>query len=322
MALPEQIEVSLDIRVEVDGEGIRNVVIAGMGGSAIGGDIVKACCADVAIVPIEPVRGFTLPAYVDEGTLLIAVSYSGNTLETLAMLEQGIRAGARCVGITHGGRMADLLHSRGLPCLIVPDAPAPRAATGYLTVPTFNVLESAGIASFRSELERAADGLRKVVPRYAPDADDGNLPLEVATLLAARVPYVYAPRPYLPAARRFMTQLNEVSKVLGHWGEVPEIAHNEIVGWDIGTRGDEHVILMEGDMSHGTDVFNAFFKEVLARRRVGYTVIGDEPLSGRMGIFHHIMVGDIASNYLAFMRNLDPFTIAAIDELKARYPEG
>ncbi|HID73481.1 MAG TPA: hypothetical protein EYP43_00355, partial [Thermoplasmata archaeon] len=247
--LPDQMEWALGRDVYIDPFEVSNIVIAGMGGSAIGGDIVKACTASTLEVPLEPWRGFNLPAYVGKGTLLVAVSYSGNTRETLSMLEYGIARGATVVGISSGGRMTDMMEDLGLPCIVIPKAPAPRAAIGYLTVPIFRILETLGLVTISPDLRRAVERLREVATLYRPDYDNGNLPLEIATLLAGKFPVIYAPDAYAPAARRWMTQLNEVSKVLAHWGTIPEIAHNEIVGWDVGPGGNEHVILLDGDLS-------------------------------------------------------------------------
>ncbi len=320
-ALPNQIETALKLKADIDELDIDNIVVAGMGGSAIGGDIVKTCIEDVSDVPMETRRGYDLPNYVNERTLLIPVSYSGNTRETLTLTEAGLNVGAQVIGVSTGGRLGDVLDRKGKPWIRIPKAPMPRAAPGYLTIPIFNILEAGGIASFSSELATVAKDLREIAPRYRPGTAN-NTPMEIAASLAGRVPLVYAPGAYEPAAKRWMTQFNENSKTIAHWGMMPEIAHNEIVGCDGGLRGAEHIIILRGDAEGETTILIEYLKETLTGKAGGWTEVNADPIKGRFGLFHHLMVGDIASIYLALMRQMDPAEIDAIIELKKRYEEG
>jgi len=320
-ALPNQIETALKLKVDIDDLDIDNIIIAGMGGSAIGGDIVKTCIEGLSRVPIETRRGYHLPSYVNDRTLLIPVSYSGNTRETLALTSTGLEKGAKVIGVSTGGRLGEVLDEHGRPWIRIPNAPMPRAAPGFLTVPIFNILEAGGIASFSTELGEVAEALKKIAPRYRPGMAD-NTPMEIAAAVAGRVPLVYAPEAYEPAAKRWMTQFNENSKTIAHWGMMPEIAHNEIVGCDGGLRGAEHIIILRGDAEGETTILIKYLEETLTRHDGGWTEVNADPVKGRLGMFHHIMVGDIASIYLALMRQMDPAEIDAIVELKKRYEQG
>jgi len=320
-ALPNQIETALKLKVDTDELDIDNIIVAGMGGSAIGGDIVKTCIEDLSPVPIETRRGYSLPSYVNERTLLIPVSYSGNTRETLALTTAGLKRGAQVIGVSTGGRLGDLLDRQKRPWIKIPTAPMPRAAPGYLTVPIFNILESVGIASFSRELAETAEALNEIAPRYRPNKVN-NTPMEIAAALAGRVPLIYAPEAYEPAAKRWMTQFNENSKTIAHWGMMPEMAHNEIVGCDGGLRGAEHIIILRGDTEGETTILIEYLEEILTGKEGGWTEVSADPIKGRLGMFHHILVGDIASIYLALMRQMDPAEIDAIIELKKRYEEG
>ena len=208
------------------------VVVAGMGGSAIGGDLVLA--AQLALpVPAAVVRGYELPAWVGPSTLVVAVSYSGNTEETLACVEAALARGCTPLCVASGGRLAALAAERGLPLVTVPPGLQPRAAVGYLAMPLLAALERLELVpSAEKDVEEAAAVVREMTALLAPTEDEGcNLAKDLARRLHGHVPLVYGAGLSAPAARRWKTQLNENAKAMAFWAELPELDHNEIEAW-------------------------------------------------------------------------------------------
>ena len=203
-----------------------HIIICGMGGSAIGGDLLADYLAPTCQIPIVVVRGYEVPEFVGQRSLVIAASYSGNTEETLAAAAQAQRAGATVFAITSGGQLA---RSVKAPCL-VPGGLAPRAALGYLMLPALAALGRWELADpSPREVEEAAGVLEAVATERGPEVPEIRNPAkQLAEALAGLVPAVYAASPGLRAvARRWKCQFNENSKTLATWDVFPELNHNE-----------------------------------------------------------------------------------------------
>ncbi|MCS7085709.1 MAG: bifunctional phosphoglucose/phosphomannose isomerase, partial [Bacteroidia bacterium] len=206
---------------------VDNVVLAGLGGSAFGGEVVKNMLYGKLKTPFVVSRGYDLPAWVGSRTLVMLSSYSGNTEETLSAAEIAHKTGAACVCVTHGGRLADFARDRRLPVFVLPAGFPPRAAVAYSIVAQLYVLKNFGLIAeddFLPSLREALDVLReRKVQSFA---------LECAAALHDRVPVVYAPDPYESVAVRFRQQINENAKMLCWHHVLPEMNHNELVGWE------------------------------------------------------------------------------------------
>src|SRR6266566_3981463 len=233
-SLPDQLSAGMKVgeSTRVPIEEAQRIFIVGMGGSAIGGDVFASWIADRAKVPIQVVRDYRIPAYGRPEDLLIAVSYSGNTEETLAATTQGLKLGCRVVAITSGGTLRDLARGNDMRVLPVPAGLPPRGAFGHL----FGILAGIGgewaVGALDDELKEAIAHLQALRTRLRPESGvRSNRAKALAVSIRAIVPVMYAAPPLVAVARRWQTQLNENSKILAFSSTFPEADHNELVGW-------------------------------------------------------------------------------------------
>jgi glucose/mannose-6-phosphate isomerase len=297
----------------------EHLVICGMGGSAIGGDLLSGYLAPTCPIPIAVVRGYEVPKFVGPRSVVIAVSYSGATEETLAAVALAERAGAKVFAITSGGQLARVATHAGV---AVPGGLAPRAALGYLMLPALAALERWELAGpCASDVDEAATVLDEIVEECGPDVPAVRNPAKrLAEELAGHVPAVYAASPGLEAAaRRWKCQINENSKTLATWNMFPELNHNETVGWGAPPALASRfavVMLLEGtepahllrrikltaDLALGPA---SGVHEVRARGR------------GRLArLLSLVFIGDLVSVYLAYLRGIDPTPVEIIDAIK------
>ncbi len=208
------------------------MVVCGMGGSAVGGDLAKAALGDRATRPITVVRGYALESWTPPESFVLCASYSGNTEETLACFEAAGAAGAQRAVLTTGGRLAELAREEGVPVIGVPAGMQPRAAVVYLTI---GVLECAALCGaapgVHAEIDMAVARLERLVEEWGPAAPDDSLAKSVARGLDGTIPVIHGASATTAPARRWATQLNENSKSPAFWCELPEASHNQIVGW-------------------------------------------------------------------------------------------
>jgi glucose/mannose-6-phosphate isomerase len=320
LAQPHQIGDAL-WRVESAGISKRDLpgglLVAGMGGSAIGAELAGAALAGRAQRPLAAVRGYALPPWTGPDTLVLCASYSGNTEETLACFDDATARGVPRVVLTTGGALAERARAEGVPVIGVPSGMQPRAAVVYMVVAT---LESAALCgagpSLRAELEGAEALLRRLADEGGPDAPDDSHPKRLARELHGALPVIYGAGSTVAVAKRWKNQLNENSKLPAFWSELPEADHNEVCGWE---RAGElarmrAVFLDDPDADERT------------RRRIEPTAqiaqpasfvnpVGANPTERTLGL---VLLGDLVSVYLAVLDGVDPSTIAAIDRLKAQ----
>jgi len=296
------------------------VFIAGMGGSGIAGEVFSAWVTDRSKIPIHPIHDYRLPSYAKPGDLLIAVSYSGDTEETLAAAAQGIKLGCRLVCVTSGGALAKLATDTRVPLIEVPAGIPPRYAFGYL----FGILPSIGAewvyGDLRGELDRATVHLRDLREHLRPESPlKRNRAKLLATRLHGTTPVVYGAPPFDTIAHRWQTQFNENAKMLAFSSALPEADHNEIVGWalDASARRFTPVILRDAyetpEMHRRLDATAVLFGK---HTRVEQVRDDDDQLLGRM--LGTLFLGDFVSLYLATLRRVDPAPMAPITELKER----
>ncbi|MEA2087599.1 MAG: bifunctional phosphoglucose/phosphomannose isomerase, partial [Candidatus Caldatribacteriota bacterium] len=222
----------------------KNIVVLGMGGSAIGGDLLSDYLADELSIPIVVIRGYNIPKFVDENSLVFAVSYSGNTEETLSALKRCLKAKARIIALTSGGKLAVLAQENNFPVIKVPAGIQPRAAISYLFFPILKALERLGIAKKRNEeIEETHNILQELSKEYGAKSPlKNNFAKKVALSLYQHLPLVYGSEGLLEAvAMRWKTQINENSKWPCFWNVFPELDHNEIVGYEIENKINRQV---------------------------------------------------------------------------------
>ena len=321
-SFPEQLAdgIRRGLGMPADLANATRVFIVGMGGSGIAGDVFAAWVADRSRIPIHPIHAYRLPSYAKPGDLLIAVSYSGDTEETLAATAQGIKLGCRLVAVTSGGALAKLAHDVGAALVEVPAGLPPRGAFGHL----FGILPSIGAewvyGDLRGELERATVHLRDLREHLRPQSPlKRNRAKLLATRLKGTTPIVYGAPPFDAIAKRWQTQLNENAKMLAFSSSLPEADHNEIIGWasDTGARRFSAIILRDADetpeMHRRLDATAVLFGR---HARVEQVHDDDDQLLGRM--LGALFLGDFVSLYLATLRRVDPLPVEPIRELKER----
>jgi glucose/mannose-6-phosphate isomerase len=287
------------------------LVVCGMGGSAIGGDLAAAAIGARALRPIRTVRGYAPGAGVGPDTLVLCSSYSGTTEETLACFAAAGAAGARRAVVTTGGQLAERARAGGVPVVGVPSGMQPRAGIVYMTVGALECAARCGATpSLRAEIEGAASVLEDVARTAGGD--------DVARALDGSVPVVYGAGPTAAVARRWKTQLNENAKLPAFASELPEADHNEVEGWRRGLdlASFAAVFLHAPGMDPRLERRLELTAELVAD--AGATVVridarGDSPVAHVLSL---VMIGDLVSLSLAELGGVDPDAIDAIEGLK------
>ena len=298
------------------------VAALGMGGSAIGADLVVAASAHLS-VPSVVVRGYDLPAWVGPDWLVVAVSYSGETEETLAATSAALGRGCAPLCVASGGRLAALAAERRLPTIAVPPGLQPRAALGRLAMPLLAALERTGLVSGCEEDVAEVSGvLDEAAAGYAADVTDELNPAKaVARRLQGRVALVYGAGPTAPVARRWKTQINENAKAPAFFAELPELDHNEVESWGAGGRLSQssHVVLLE-DVQASERIRRRFAvtADEIAGRGLSVERLETRGVSPLARVFSLVALGDHASLYLAVLEGIDPTPVDAIQRLKRR----
>lgn len=302
----------------------RVVIVAGMGGSGIVGDLLRVLLAPIAPIPVVAVKDYRLPAFVGRDALVFACSYSGNTEETLAAYQGAQAAGAAVVAVTSGGALADLAVADGHAVVRVPPGLPPRAALPLILMPVLRVATRLGVCGFtEAEVREAAAVLDELAVRWGPEAPSARNPAKaLAVALDGAVPAVYASSSqHEPVAQRWKTQLNENSKTFACWNAFPELSHNETVGWegDGGGRPRLHAVLLR-DRDEG--VRNALRVEItrglLARRADGVSEVWSQGTGLLARLLSLVLFGDLVSVYLAVQIGVDPTPVEIISEIKRR----
>ncbi|MBU4350376.1 bifunctional phosphoglucose/phosphomannose isomerase [bacterium] len=306
----------------IPAQNFKNIVVLGMGGSAIGGDLLSDYLADELSIPIVVIRGYDIPKFVDENSLVFAVSYSGNTEETLSALKRCLEAKARTIALTSGGKFAALARENNFPVIKVPAGIQPRAAISYLFFPILKVLERMAITKERNEeIEETHNILRELSIEYgAKSPFEDNLAKKVALSLYQHLPLIYGSEGLLEAvAMRWKTQINENSKWPCFWNVFSELDHNEIVGYEIENNINRQVKIIYLQDKQGLLM-------VEQRREITRKIIQDKvaefivcPTKGKgkmARMFSLIFLGDLASYYLAILNQVDPSPVACIEDLK------
>jgi glucose/mannose-6-phosphate isomerase len=315
--LRDALRIGHDAQVSAPEREIRNVLVAGMGGSGIGGSLVSALAQNELKVPISVSKSYDIPSFVDQHTLFIASSFSGNTEETISALEQALKAGAQCVAITSGGTIGKMAAQNQMDVINIPgESKSPRANIGYSAIQLLFMLHYKGLLSnrFIQEIEVCAMQL---------DAEEENLRLQaekLANSMKGYLPILYADSKVFPVAVRIQQQINENGKHMAHANEFPEMNHNELVGWEHPAQvlKDSKVYFLRtaydnprvvARMRVCQDIFQehaASVNEITAR---GDSFLGQ--------CFYLIHLTDWVSYFLAAANDVDPFPVKAIDHLKS-----
>jgi glucose/mannose-6-phosphate isomerase len=301
-------------------EGVEHMIVAGMGGSAIGADLARAALGDRLTKPMITVRGYELPPWVTPSSVVLCASYSGNTEETLACYDAAGALGAVRVVATTGGRLAEAAREDGVPVIPLPAGLQPRAAVAYMMVPALEVATLAGVAQgVRTEIDAAAAGLERLAAEWGPDADSDSLAKRVAQRINGTCVCLYGAVPTGAVATRWKTQLNENAKIPAFVAELPEADHNEIVGWqDAAALCGFTAVFLEDSDQHPRVRQRVELTAALIEQQAAGTLrlesVGSNPVERLLSL---VLLGDLVSVYLAVLRGIDPTPVESIERLKA-----
>jgi glucose/mannose-6-phosphate isomerase len=328
-ALPEQIEAAVVAAAATEGlpshDSIENVVVLGMGGSGIAGDVCAAIAGPFMPVPVTVHKGYAPPQFVDEHTLVFAVSCSGNTEETLEAASMAAMADSRVVAVSSGGELAALAGEWDAPHIAVPTSiPQPRAAIGALSIPLLVVLESVGLFPGAEQWISAAVAQLKI--RRDQLVRDGNDAAALARRLGRQMPLIYGGGDLgAVAALRWKAQFNENAKVAAFWNTIPELTHNEVCGW--GQNGDVtrqifRLINLRHDYEHPQIARRfALISEVVDEVVADIEEVRAEGEGALAQMFDLVLFGDFVSLHRAVQEGIDPGPVPVLTEIKTRLAE-
>jgi glucose/mannose-6-phosphate isomerase len=292
-------------------DNIRNVLIVGLGGSGIGGRIASQIISADCPVPVSVCSDYTIPAFADENTLLIACSYSGNTEETLFSVNQAVKAGCRVACITSGGKLMEMAQSSKWPLFQVPAGCPPRAALGFSLVAQLLIFQQFGLTTLNVQ-----DEVRSAVALLKRDNEEI---VETARVLAGHlsegVPVIYSEARFEGVATRFRQQVNENAKMLCWHHALPEMNHNELVGWG---GGDDRfrVVAFRSDFDHPrTQTRMELCRGIIEKKAAYREIFANGPTVFQQSLWL-IALGDWTSWFLSQIREVDAMEVNVIDFLK------
>jgi glucose/mannose-6-phosphate isomerase len=312
-SFPDQIRQGLDIAGKVilrPAVPLRHVLVAGMGGSGIGADLVASLAHPS--VPMLSLKDYALPRWAGPETLLIASSYSGDTEETLSVLEQAQARNCRLVGISSGGRVADLAAEQGFDHILVPGGRPPRSTLAFSVLQQLHVLHHFGLGpAYRDAMLHIADELERHQDQLHQEA------AALAAQLLGRTPVLYAASNWQAVLLRWVQQIQENSKVLCWMNVLPELNHNELVGWK-DRRDDLAVVFFSSPLDHDrTALRSEITRKVVQPCCDRILSLNGHATDPWLQTFLWIHLGDWLSVELAALRQVDPVEIGVIDRLKA-----
>ena len=298
-----------------------SIIVAGMGGSAIGGDLLKDWAKTQLAVPIEVNREYKLPAYANKKTLVFITSYSGDTEETLGSFLDALKRKCMIYCVTSGGALLKFAEKLKIPHLRVPSGMPPRAALPYMLVPLLVYMEKAGLVKgVKEELNETFSLLEKISQDNAPEKPvNENFAKSLAQNIGESTPAIYGFGFYRSVAQRFKQQFNENSKSAAKWEYFPELDHNEIVGWE--GRGEQckwFSVIFIRDIDEPVEIESRIETTKQIMERAGL-IMFDLEVQGKSALakmLSTIVVGDFASIYLAVLRGADPSPVKTINILK------
>ena len=306
---------------------VGKVVVLGMGGSAIGGDLVSTLVASEAKLPIIINRDYNLPAFIDSKTLVIASSYSGMTEETLSSFEQALETDSKKLVITTGGKLKAMAEERNIPVFSFDYKAQPRAALPFSFLPILGFLQRLGFIKDKSaDVAEAVATLEKLSRRINEGVSLSQNPAkQLANRLYAHLPIIYGADILSEVAHRWKTQINENSKAWAFYEVFPELNHNAVVGYQFPAELAGKIVVVLLQSAYLLKRIRLRYQatcRLLEQAKVSYQIVegeGTGPLSQMMSL---VLFGDYVSYYLAILYQIDPSPVEAIDYLKGQLAKG
>lgn len=296
------------------------VLLAGMGGSAISGDLIPDYLNGELRIPFIVNRSYLLPEFVDENSLVIISSYSGNTEETLSVFKEALKRKCKIAAITSGGEVKKICNEKKICCINIPSGYQPRYALGLSFFSQLKLLQQVGIIENQDNIVNQIISLwKKKGEEYSIEE---NKALSLASELTGFLPIIYSDEKYTSAVGyRFKCQLNENSKLLAFSNVIPEMNHNEIIGWETFEEKKMFTrVITISDPEFHPQIKKRFEITSQLAKQSGVEIINIESKekNRKVRLFDLIFLCDWISYYLALLRNHDPSEIDYIDELKNR----
>lgn len=314
-SFPAQIRQAVDIGRQKEWSkptsSISNVLIAGMGGSGIGGSIIKELAFANSKIPIEVLKDYHIPAFVSKQTLFIACSYSGNTEETIQATQEALLAGAQIKIICSGGILAELAKSNALDQLLIPGGMPPRACLGYALVGLTQICAFYQvIPNLENEFLTAAD----LIDKHQQDIK--TLALQLSKHIGKSKTAIYAVPGFQALAIRFAQQLHENAKQIAWTNCYPELNHNELVSW-AGLQADLTVVVLDSKNGNKRNKKRIYFsRQVIKPLCKAYFELEAQGTSHLQEIIYYIHLVDFISWYTSLENNVDAMNIEVIENLK------
>lgn len=314
----KQLKFDFGVKLE-DYNGIENIILAGMGGSALPGVFLRTWPGTK--VPFEIVRDYELPVYVDSKTLFISSSYSGNTEETLTALKEAESRGAQIVVIAAGGKLADHAKEKNYPLLTIPGGIQPRMCSFFFIAAFLQILEPLGLVAEGStkELREAADWLEGQLSSWKPEVPTKDNPAkQLALELIGKSVVVYAGPKLFPSANKFKICLNENAKNVAWVNQYPEFNHNEFIGWSSHPVDKPYAVVEIRSNLENERVQKRFeaSERLLSGKRPSPEVIVPEGDSLIKQLLWTSNFADFTSLYVALLNGLNPTPVDLVEKLK------
>jgi glucose/mannose-6-phosphate isomerase len=302
-------------------KGIERVIILGMGGSAIGGDVVRRLALAESKAPVWVHRDYGLPPFLDESALVIASSYSGNTEETLSAFTQSLKAKAKKLVLTSGGKLKQLAEREGIPVFVIDYRAPPRAAFPHSFIPLVGVFQKLGLLKDKSaELKEGLQILNKLAEDLIETTPLASNPAkQLAAKLRGHVVVIYGAELLSEVARRWKTQLNENSKTMAFFELFPELNHNAVSGYDFPPELKDKLfvaLLHSALLNSRNQLRYEATAQLLAKAKIRHEVVEATGASAIAQVMSLILFGDYTSFYLAVLNGVDPTPIDSIDFIK------
>lgn len=320
----EAMESTTDLDLSINKDRISNICFAGMGGSAIGPDLLRGFCYHDSPYPIQVVRYYEIPQWVNENTLFIACSFSGTTEETLTALTSARERGAQIIAVTAGGKLMVEATKEEFDYIKIPGGMPPRAALGYSFVPLYRIFQYLDIIDER-------DGALKDTSRFLAEQNellsntDDNEALNLAEEIIDSLPIIYSDATMMePVNLRWQNQFSENAKTLAFGNTLPEMTHNKIVGWEriAHLTGRLSVILLiDKEDNPRVQRRMEIVEELVEDQTSSLHVLKTRGQTRLSRMFSLIQLADWTSFYLAIASNVDPTPITKIDLLKSKLSE-
>lgn len=297
--------------VDIPSYEFDKIIVCGVGGSAIGGDLLKNLLKDKISIPIEVLREYHLPAYANENTLTFCVSYSGDTEETLSQFVDAIKKKCKIIVITSGGKLKEWCERLNSPHVLIPTGYQPRMALPYLFFSMIACLQKLRLVNLQKEIDETIELLKRIktdsVKKLANSMKDSMI-------------VVYSSDEFSGVAKRVKTQINENSKMVAKYDIFPELDHNEIVGYQNQklNKNSFVLILMDKDEPEEIKARIEITKDLIKDKVKGIQDIWAEGKSKLAKMMSLVFLGDVLSYELAVLNKVDPIKIESIVALKKK----